>query len=454
MPVSTPQVLLEAIGSSAGSGFITNPMPNTPTGTNAASIDGGFPPVTMESELAGGLPPLGQDMNGFLFLISSHTIYVQSGQPYLYNSTLATAIGGYAIGTILGMVDGTGLWLCTVANNTSNPDTGGAGWVPIAAYGSSTVPVTGGTVTLTAAQYKYKVIVLTGVLASNLSLQFPEIEKEWLIINQTSGAFTTTVVTTAPGSVGVVIPQGGFSAPMGVYSIDDGNLYPTVAPFGFSISVAPTVNSIVQRSNAGYVLATYFNTSAGADNLTPTTVFTNSGDGYIRQNTLTNFESFLLLQGIGGQVTNGQVPYSVVQQWVSTFLNNPALTGVPTVPTAAQGTSTTQAASTAFANPASSATSPGYIQFANGWVLNFGRATATGVSSPTDVNVAFAKPFTTVFLAGFVTTRRSVAVNGQAASGSNFVSNEGLSGMTVTIDVGNPGGAANTASGYWWALGK
>lgn len=358
MPVSTPQVLLEAIASSAASGGApgdkTNPMPNTPTGTNAASIEGGFPPVTMESELAGGLPPLGQDMNGFLFLISSHTIYVQSGQPYLYNSTLATAIGGYAIGTILGMTDGTGLWLCTAANNTSNPDAGGAGWAPIAAYGVSTVPVTGGVVTLTAAQAKYKVIVLTGTLASNLLLQLPQYDKEWLIINQTSGAFTTTAVTAAPGSVGTVIPQGGFTAPTGVYSVADGNIYPTVAPFGFSISVAPTANSIVQRSNAGYVLATYFNTSAGADNLTPSTVFTNSGDGYIRQNTLTNFESFLLLQGMGGQVTNGQVPYSVVQQWVSTFLANAALTGTPTAPTAGAGTSTTQIASTAFVNPGSS----------------------------------------------------------------------------------------------------
>lgn len=352
MGAPTPQVLLEAIASLAPSGTSpgnkTAPMPDSPPGANFASIQRGFPANTMQSELAGGLPPFGQDMNGYLFLITSHTLYVECGQLYQYNSALATAISGYLAGTVLGMADGTGMWLCTTNGNTSNPDTGGAGWVPMAAYGKTTVPVTGGVVALSAAQSKYGVIILTGTLVSNLIVQMPQTIQEWLVINNTSGAFTTTIATAAVGSVGTIAPQGGFAAPIGVYSVGDGNIYPTVAPFSFSISVAPTANSIVQRSNAGLVLATYFNMSAGVDNLTPVNVITNSGDGNLRQNTLTNFESFLLLQGIGGQVTNGQVPYSVVQQWVSTFLASPTLTGVPLAPTAAPGTNNTQIATTAF----------------------------------------------------------------------------------------------------------
>jgi hypothetical protein len=378
MGAPIPQVLLEAIASAAGSGFITNPMPNAPTGSNAASIEAGFPPITMQSELAGGEPPLGQDMNGFLYLISSHTFYVQSGQPYMYNVNVATAIGGYAVGTILGMTDGTGLWLCTAANNTSNPDANGAGWVALKAYGSITVPVTGGTTTLTPAQYKYGVIILTGALASNQFLILPTTVQEWLIINNTTGSFTTTAITAASGSTGVVLTQGGFGAPTRVYSIGDGNIYPSVAPLSLNISVAPTANSIVQRSNAGYVLATYFNTSAGIDNLTPVSVFTNSGDGYLRQNSLTNFESFLLLQGIGGQVTNGQVPYSVVQQWASTFLNNAALTGTPTAPTPAAGDNSTKIATTAFVAGVASLVGNGYYRASNGWTIQWGLANPPG----------------------------------------------------------------------------
>src|SRR5271168_59047 len=100
------------------------------------------------------------------------------------------------------------MWLCTVNGNTTNPDTGGAGWVPLAAYGKTTVSgLTGGTVALSAAQAKYGIIILNGVLVSNLLVQLPQTVQEWLIINNTSGAFTTTVATAAGGSSGVVIPQ-------------------------------------------------------------------------------------------------------------------------------------------------------------------------------------------------------------------------------------------------------
>jgi hypothetical protein len=440
MGAPTPQVLLEAIANSAAAGTSpgdkTAPMPDAPPGGNLASIQGGFPANTMESELAGGLPPFGQDMNGYLFLISSHTLYVECGQLYSYNSTLATAIGGYLAGSILGMADGTGMWLCTTNGNTNNPDTGGAGWVPIAAYGKTVInSLTGGTVALTPAQSKYSVIVLNGVLVSPLTIQLPQNDQEWLIVNNTSGSFTTTVLTAASGSVGVQIPQGGFGAPTGVYSIGDGNIYPTVAAFGFSISVAPTANSIVQRNNLGYVLATYFNTSAGVDNLTPSTVFTNSGDGYIRQNTLTNFESFLLLQAMGGQVTNGQVPYSVVQQWVSTFLNNAALTGTPTAPTPGAGTNNTEIATTAFVTGSASfaggngAGTQSSFTLPNGVIVKFGQ---TGFFSGGSFNVVFATPFPTI---GYIAAPFGVAttnqVNSAAVPGTNgFTINGGSSGIT------------------------
>lgn len=402
MGAPTPQVLLEAIANSAATGTSpgdkTAPMPDAPPGGNFASVQAGFPANTMQSEVAGGLPPFGQDMNGYLFLISSHTLYVECGQLYNYSAALATAIGGYLAGTVLGMVDGTGMWLCTANANTSNPDTGGAGWVPLAAYGKTTVAVTGGTVALSAAQSKYGVIILTGVLVSNLVLQLSQNVQEWLIINNTSGAFTTTAATAGTGSVGTVISQGGFTAPTGVYSVGDGNIYPTVAPLSLNISVAPTANSIVQRSNLGYVLATYFYQSSSPENGNPISsvmYIADPDDGFLRKMVLTSFEGNLLLQSMGGQLVNGQVPFSVIAQWVSTFFNNAALTGVPTVPTAAPGTNNTQAASTAFASGTVSIGGSGVGQqnsftLPNGVVVKFGQ---TGTFSGSTFAVVFTTPF-------------------------------------------------------------
>jgi hypothetical protein len=287
----TPQTLLEPIASDAASGYITNPIPDAPTGTNAASVQQGFPDITMTEELAGGEPPLGQDMNGFLFLISSHTMYVQCGQPYLYNSTLATMIGGYLAGTILGMTDGTGLWLNTVNGNGTNPDTGGAGWVPLGTYGFTELSgLTGGTVALTAAQAKYFVIEVQGALTSNLTLILPETIQSWLIANVTTGAFTVKVQTIA-ALASVLVPQGGFASPTGVYGVGDGNIYPSVAPLSVPIDQAPTPSTLAERTNTGSVLATVFNSNTAATNPTILNVIVDAGNGNFQKISLANFNA-------------------------------------------------------------------------------------------------------------------------------------------------------------------
>lgn len=441
----TPQVLLEAIASSAPIGALpgdrTSPMPETqPVTPNAASIQTGFNSVVMTNENAGGKPPNGPDFNGMFFLVSSHNLYVECGQTYKYNSDIATAISGYAIGTILGMTDNSGLWLNIIDGNMTNPDTGGAGWVPMASYGFSNITgLTGGTVSLTSAQSKFGVIVLNGILTSNLILNFPQSTQQWLVINRTSGAFTTTVKTIAVGSGGQTIPQGGFAGPFGVYSIGDGNIYPTVPPLGVAIDQNPTPLTLVERTNNGYVLATYFYASAGADNLAANQVITSVGDGYFRKNTLTNFESQMLLQGIGGQVTNGQVPFSVVAQWAASLFSSPTFTGVPTTPTAALGTSTTQVASTAFANPGVISNGNGdCIVLPNNWKIQMGF-----VSGGQHLPVTFPVPFTTRVAYSSATSSPRSVMGGQ---GTNFTDSVTLIGMNITVDPA-PG------SGYWIAIG-
>jgi hypothetical protein len=403
----------------------------------------------MQNELSGGLPPLGQDMNGYLFLISSHTLYVEAGQLYIYNAGLSTALGGYLAGTVLGMIDGTGMWLNTVNGNTTNPDTGGAGWIPLAAYGKTTVPVTGGTVNLTAAQSKYGVIILTGALVSNLTVNLPQTLQEWLIVNTTTGAFTTTVKTAAGGSSGVIVPQGGFGSPIGVYSVADGNIYPTVAPLGIPIDQNPNPLTLVERTNAGYVLATYFNSNAPVDNTTAAHVITELGDGFFRKNTLTNFESQMLVSGLSGTVSNIQVPFSAVSQWAASLFASAALTGVPTAPTAGAGTSNTQIATTAFVNPGTSLGSSGFARLPGGLILQWGSVNVpTGLTVPVDIGIGFSIAFPSFTIGVWPVANRSVGANGQAADGSNFSSAYGLGSATITIDTNGSAAVAR-----WFALG-
>lgn len=103
----------------------TIPQSGTIADVNA-SYQLGFPPLTMQP--AGGTPPNGMDMNGILYAITQVLQMAQAGAFYPYNSSFATAIGGYPLGARVLASDNKSLWINLLANNTSNPDAGGAGW--------------------------------------------------------------------------------------------------------------------------------------------------------------------------------------------------------------------------------------------------------------------------------------------------------------------------------------
>lgn len=373
MPAPTqPDLLPQPFANNATAGF-KNTIPDTTLTPGRASFDLGFPPITMQDTIAGGIPPLGQDVNGVLYAVSSHTYFQQTGKPYVFNSTLSTAMGGYAVGTLLGMSDGTGVWLNTVANNTTNPDGGSAaGWVPAFSYGSTTVAVTGGSLTLTAAQARRNLLIVTGVLTSNQTINVPtRVDGRWLVANSTSGAFSLTVKT--PAGTGVTIPQGGLAAPTEVYG-DGINIYNAVAPVNLPIDQAATPLTIAQRTNAGHLLATYFNQSSGIESFTANAVLAqnNSSDGFLRKISLANLAAQISLSQFAGQVTAGQVPAGAVTQYAPNILANAALTGTPTAPTPSPGDSSAAVATTAFVNPGSSLLANGYFRLPGGLILQWG----------------------------------------------------------------------------------
>ncbi len=116
-------------GNNAGSSYI-RPIPEasqvsvTP---GAASLYDGFPPLTFIPVGAGGVPPFGQDMNGILNEITAWLQWSNAGGPVGYDATFSEAIGGYPKGALIVAAAG-GWWLSSVENNTTDPDTGGAGW--------------------------------------------------------------------------------------------------------------------------------------------------------------------------------------------------------------------------------------------------------------------------------------------------------------------------------------
>ena len=130
--LTTPQVLTGAFAYNGQK----NTIPDAPTGSHLASVQEGFPPITMMPKKNGGLPPEGKDFNGIFNLMSQFYFFTQNGGTYTFNQSVSDAIGGYPEGARLWYVDDNGqasLLRSTKGNNTdnfvTNPEVIGTSWV-------------------------------------------------------------------------------------------------------------------------------------------------------------------------------------------------------------------------------------------------------------------------------------------------------------------------------------
>lgn len=115
----------------AGSKNYPIPVPSQQGITpGAASWTDGFPPLCDTPLASGGIPPSMQDTNGGLYQMSAVDVWMCAGASFPYSSAFSTAVGGYPKGARVLMASGNGFWVSTADNNTTDPDTGGAGWVP------------------------------------------------------------------------------------------------------------------------------------------------------------------------------------------------------------------------------------------------------------------------------------------------------------------------------------
>lgn len=288
--MTVPTQITEAFGVNADPGTI-NSIPDTTSTPGAASFDKGFPVSTMTSPSGGGVPPFGQDFNGLLFQLSDVLQYLNTGQAFPFSSAVATAISGYPYGAIVASTrnDGPGFWLNITPGNSTDPDGGSpANWVPIYGYGSTAITLGGSDVTLTPKQAARYYIILTGTLTANVNVVFPALQASWLVVNACTGAFTVTTKTA--GGTGVVVPQGGYAQPSGVYS-EGVNVYSDFSPLSVPIDVNPTASTIAERDSSGQVHAVRLAQTAGLENPTigSVAVQANSNDTLMRWISKANF---------------------------------------------------------------------------------------------------------------------------------------------------------------------
>jgi len=216
MAITRPTNLLRPFGESAGAGY-KRTVPDasqisiTP---GAASFTDGFPPLNFLDPAAGGVPPSGQDMNGILNAITSHTAFQGEGGQYRFDAALSTALGGYPVGVVLQSDDGLNSYVNVLASNTTNfnstPASIGISWLPWAGTANTTLltkSVAGSSnVTLTAVEAASNIIILTGAITANINVILPASPaRKWIVSNQTTGNYSITTKT-ASGS-GVVLSR-------------------------------------------------------------------------------------------------------------------------------------------------------------------------------------------------------------------------------------------------------
>lgn len=89
-----------------------------------ASLKAGFPPDTRIPKDIGGEPPDGLDFNGILNVLSQAVVFLQKGNAYQFDASLAP----YPIGALVRSNDNLTTYQSTVPNNSNNPNSNMTGW--------------------------------------------------------------------------------------------------------------------------------------------------------------------------------------------------------------------------------------------------------------------------------------------------------------------------------------
>ena len=167
----------------------------------------------------------------------------------------------------------------TGAPGTNNTNIASTAFVQAAVSGVLSKAITGGAVTLTAAEASNAVIAFSGTLTSNATITFPTtVQRVWVVSNVTSGAFTLTVKSGTGNTV--VVTQGRrdivFSDGVDMNQADT-DIVP-VANGGTGVTTSTGTGSVVLSASPALTGNPTATTQAAADSSTrlATTAFVKS----------------------------------------------------------------------------------------------------------------------------------------------------------------------------------
>lgn len=136
-------------------------------------------------------------------------------------------------------------------NSTKVPNTA---WTQVLVNGLSTINCAGSAnVVLTAAQAGVGVLELTGILTGNISVIVPNSDGNWVVSNQTTGAFTITVKTAA--GTGIAVTQGRTT----ILWSDGTNVYDAKTDFpNLALTGSPTAPTAASGDDSTKIANTAF----------------------------------------------------------------------------------------------------------------------------------------------------------------------------------------------------
>lgn len=195
-----PAKFVLPFASNAGAGF-TRAIPvasQIGIQAGAASLVDGFPPVCFLPVGAGGTPPFGQDMNGLLNQVSAWSRWQGASGPVAYDATFSAAIAGYPKGAVVASATAfASFWFSTVDDNTTNPDSGGAGWIAFPGAGNARVVTASGVFALGLTDRSVGLNRTTGLAASSATLPSGAQNGQEIWIEDLAGNFFSANVTIA-----------------------------------------------------------------------------------------------------------------------------------------------------------------------------------------------------------------------------------------------------------------
>lgn len=101
----------------------TLPVTNTDTSNpQLADLTNGFPVATQGDPTDGKLPPERADFNALGYLTTSYDYFYQAGGTFTFNSTIASAIGGYPLGARLWHTNAGGMSMILRSTKDNNTD--------------------------------------------------------------------------------------------------------------------------------------------------------------------------------------------------------------------------------------------------------------------------------------------------------------------------------------------